>query len=169
MIPWECGNTLLCPHKLCPALSHGGFSRRAKVPNLPCTLPSQHHGPGQHLRGIILPGSVPCSREVKPCHHPLSDSKICINWLIKCRANFLSRPAPVALQSRISGDRIPSAAWDGVGRKPSAHTSPGWAGGCAGLCFAGAGSEPRWLVSMIQGFSCEATVVGRHSRVFREG
>lgn len=124
---------------LCPASSQRGFSRRAKVPNLPCTLPScQHH---QRPGGIILPGSVPCSREMKPCHHPLSDSKFCINWLIKCRADFLSRPALPPQHSKaglVGTDSFgatgsPAAAWDGLGRKPPAH-SEHWLGW--GLCRA---------------------------------
>lgn len=74
------------------------------MPNLPCTLPScQHHGLGQHPGGIILPGSVPRSREMKPCHHPLSDSKFCINWLIKCRADFLSCPPPQHSKAGLEG------------------------------------------------------------------
>lgn len=53
----------------------------------------------------MLLGQEPRSREMKPCHHPLSDSELGINCLLKCWADFLSCPPPPgSQQSRISWD-----------------------------------------------------------------
>lgn len=103
--------------------------------------PLQMPRPWDRIPGdSILPGPGPRSREMKPCHHPLSDSEFCINWLIKCWADFLSRPPPPGTrQSRISEDNDFGDARSqkqpelllGEG-PPRLALSTGQAGGCAG-------------------------------------
>lgn len=44
-----------------------------------CPTPCPTAVLGQHPRGQHPPDPVPHSREMRPCHHPLSDSEFCIN------------------------------------------------------------------------------------------